>query len=66
MRPRHRRADEGPRLATVAAWPVLGGKLATVNEVAALAVEGAQQVVRLDDAMAAANDPMWATKQGQE
>ena len=52
------------KIATVAACPVFGGKLAGVDEAKAKAVKGVHQVVRLDDAVAVVADHMWAAKQG--
>ncbi|RYE81468.1 MAG: xanthine dehydrogenase family protein molybdopterin-binding subunit [Oxalobacteraceae bacterium] len=54
----------GMRIATVAASPVIGGRLATVDEAKAKAVPGVRQVVRLDNAVAVVGDHMWAVKQG--
>jgi len=52
------------KIATVAACPVLGGTLASVDEAKALSIAGVRQVVRLDDAVAIIADHMWAAKQG--
>ena len=52
------------KIAAVAACPVFGGKLAGVDDSAAMAVEGVHQVVRLDDAVAVVADHMWAALQG--
>jgi CO/xanthine dehydrogenase Mo-binding subunit len=54
----------GMKIATVAASPVVGGKVAAVDESKALAIKGVRQVVRLDDAVAVVGDHMWAAKQG--
>jgi isoquinoline 1-oxidoreductase subunit beta len=54
----------GMKIATVAASPVLGGKVAGVDERKATAVKGVRQVVRLDDTVAVVADHMWAAKQG--
>lgn len=54
----------GMKIATVAACPVFGGRLASVNESPAMAIKGVRQVVRLDDAVAVVADHMWAAKQG--
>ena len=54
----------GMKIAAVAACPVFGGKLAGVDDSAAMAVEGVHQVVRLDDAVAVVADHMWAALQG--
>ena len=54
----------GMKFAAVAACPVFGGKLASVDDTKAKAVPGVQQVVRLDDAVAVVADATWAAKQG--
>ncbi len=54
----------GMLIATVAASPVLGGKVAGIDEQKAKAVPGVRQIVRLDDAVAVVADHMWAAKQG--
>ena len=54
----------GMKIATVAACPVLGGKLADVDDKAARAVPGVRDIVRLDDAVAVIGDHFWAAKQG--
>jgi isoquinoline 1-oxidoreductase beta subunit len=54
----------GMKVATVAACPVFGGKLASVDDSKAKAIKGVRQVVRLDDAVAVVADHMWAAKQG--
>ena len=54
----------GMLIATVAASPVLGGKLASIDEQKAKAVPGVRQVVRLDDLVAVVAEHMWAAKQG--
>ena len=54
----------GMKIATLAVSPVLGGKVASLDESSALGVEGVHQVVRLDDAVAVVADHMWAAKQG--
>ena len=54
----------GMKVATVAACPVFGGKLASVDDSKAKAIKGVLQVVRLDDAVAVVADHMWAAKQG--
>jgi isoquinoline 1-oxidoreductase beta subunit len=45
---------------------VFGGRLKSVNDAAALAVNGVRQVVRLDDAVAVVADHMGAAKKGLE
>lgn len=54
----------GMKIATVAACPVFGGKLANVDDRRARTVKGVRQVVRLDDAVAVIADHMWAAKKG--
>jgi isoquinoline 1-oxidoreductase beta subunit len=54
----------GMKVATVAACPVFGGKLASVGDTKAKAIKGVRQVVRLADAVAVVADHMWAAKQG--
>jgi len=54
----------GMKIATVAACPVFGGTLASVDDSKANATQGVRQVVRLDDAVAVVADHMWAAKQG--
>src|SRR2546428_10580829 len=52
------------KVATVAACPVFGGKLASVDDSKAKTIKGVHQVVRLDDAVAVVAEHMWAAKQG--
>ena len=54
----------GMLIATVAASPVLGGKVTGIDEQKAKAVPGVRQIVRLGDAVAVVADHMWAAKQG--
>ena len=54
----------GMRIATVAASPVLGGKVAGLDEAKAMAIPGVRQIVNLDDVVAVVADHMWAAKQG--
>ena len=54
----------GMNIATVAASPVVGGKLAFVDDSKAKAIPGVRQIVRLDDAVAVVADNMWAAKRG--
>jgi isoquinoline 1-oxidoreductase beta subunit len=51
-------------IATVAASPVVGGKLKSADEQKAMAVKGVRQVLKLDNAVAVVADHMWAAKQG--
>jgi isoquinoline 1-oxidoreductase subunit beta len=54
----------GMKIATVAASPVVGGKLVSVDDSKAKAIKGVRQIVVLDDAVAVVADHMWAAKQG--
>ena len=54
----------GMKIATVAASPVLGGKVADVDDAKAKAVPGVRQIVRLEEVVAVVADHMWAAKQG--
>ena len=54
----------GMKIATVAACPVLGGKLRGIKEDAARAVPGVRDVVKLDNAVAIIGDHMWAAISG--
>src|SRR5216683_2161597 len=54
----------GMKIATVAASPVLGGKVAGLDDGKAKAIKGVRQIVRLDDAVAVVADHMWAAKKG--
>jgi isoquinoline 1-oxidoreductase beta subunit len=54
----------GMKIATVAASPVVGGKLASLDDSKAKGIKGVRQIVRLDDAVAVVADHMWAAKQG--
>ncbi|HEY3791549.1 MAG TPA: molybdopterin cofactor-binding domain-containing protein [Bradyrhizobium sp.] len=56
----------GLKFATLAACPVFGGKVGTVDDEAAKQVEGVRQIVVLDDAVAVVADHMWAAKKGVE
>ncbi len=56
----------GMKVATVAASPVFGGTLASVDEAAALAVPGARQVIKISDAVAVVADHYWAARKGLE
>jgi CO/xanthine dehydrogenase Mo-binding subunit len=49
----------GMKFAAVAACPVFGGKLASVDDAKAKAIPGVRQVVRLDDAVAVVADDTW-------
>ena len=54
----------GVKIATLIKSPVLGGKVARVDDAQARAVPGVRQVVVLDDLVAVVGDHMWAAKQG--
>jgi len=54
----------GMKIATVAACPVFGGKLAAVDDSMTKGIKGVRQVVQLDAAVAVVADHMWAAKQG--
>src|SRR4030095_13825102 len=54
----------GVKIAAVAASPVLGGRVKSVNESKANAVPGVRQGVQLDDVVAVVADHMGAAKQG--
>lgn len=54
----------GMGVATVAACPVPGGKLRSVDEAKALAVPGVRQVLKIENAVAVVGEHMWAAKQG--
>ncbi len=54
----------GVKIATLAQSPVFGGRVKTVDDAAAKAVNGVRQIVRLDDAVAVVADHMGAAKKG--
>ena len=54
----------GMKFATLAQCPVFGGKVAHVDDSAAKAVPGVQQIVVLDDLVAVVGDHTWAAKKG--
>jgi isoquinoline 1-oxidoreductase subunit beta len=54
----------GVKIATLAQSPVFGGRVKRVDDVAAKAVKGVRQIVRLDDAVAVVADHMGAAKKG--
>ena len=56
----------GLKFATLAACPVFGGKVGSVDDRAAKQIPGVRQVVVLDDAVAVIGDHMWAAKKGVE
>lgn len=55
---------QGVKFATLAASPVLGGKVAHVDDTQAGALPGVRQIIVLDDLVAVVGDHMWAAKQG--
>ncbi|MEJ8570672.1 xanthine dehydrogenase family protein molybdopterin-binding subunit [Microbaculum marinum] len=57
---------DGMKVATLAQCPVFGGRVAAVDDSAAMQVPGVRQVVVLDDLVAVVGDHMWAAKQGLE
>jgi isoquinoline 1-oxidoreductase beta subunit len=54
----------GVKFATLAQSPVFGGRVKSVDEAKAKAVNGVRQIVRLDDAVAVIADHMGAAKKG--
>jgi isoquinoline 1-oxidoreductase subunit beta len=54
----------GMKFATLAACPVLGGKVAKVDDSDTKAVPGVRQIIVLDDLVAVVGDHMWAAKKG--
>jgi isoquinoline 1-oxidoreductase subunit beta len=56
----------GMRFATIAASPVFGGKVKSVDDRAARAVPGVHKVIVADDLVAVVGDHMWAAKKGLE
>ena len=54
----------GVKIATLAQSPVFGGRVKSLDDSAARAVNGVRQIVRLDDAVAVIADHMGAAKKG--
>ena len=54
----------GMKIGTVAASPVKGGRLVSINEKAARAVPGVRDIILLDDVVAVTGDHMWAAMKG--
>jgi isoquinoline 1-oxidoreductase beta subunit len=54
----------GLKIATLMAAPTVGGKLAGVDQDAAMKVPGVRQVVVLDDLVAVVGNHFWAARQG--
>ncbi|PTQ11816.1 aldehyde dehydrogenase [Sphingomonas oleivorans] len=59
-------AMPGCKIATVAACPVFGGTLASVDETAALAMPGVSQVIRLRNAVAVITNGMASARKGMD
>ena len=56
----------GMRFATLAASPVFGGKVKSVDDSRARALPGVHKVIVADDLVAVVGDHMWAAKKGLE
>jgi isoquinoline 1-oxidoreductase subunit beta len=56
----------GMRFATIAASPVLGGKVSHVDDSAVGRIAGVHKVIVLDDMVAVVGQHMWAAKRGLE
>jgi isoquinoline 1-oxidoreductase beta subunit len=54
----------GVKIATMAQAPVFGGRVKSLDDIAARAVKGVRQIVRLEDAVAVVADHMGAAKKG--
>ncbi len=54
----------GMKFATIAASPVLGGKVGHVDDSKAKLVPGVEKIVVLDDMVAVVGQHMWAAKKG--
>jgi isoquinoline 1-oxidoreductase subunit beta len=54
----------GVKIATLAQSPVFGGRVKSVDDTAAKAVQGVRQIVRLDDTVAVVADHMGAANKG--
>jgi isoquinoline 1-oxidoreductase beta subunit len=54
----------GMLIATVAASPVVGGKLQSADDARAMAVPGVRQVLKIENAVAVVADHMYAARQG--
>jgi len=55
---------KGLKVAVVAASPVVGGKLKSVNDAKARKLRGVRQIVKLDNAVAVVAENYWYAKQG--
>ncbi len=56
----------GMLTAAILRSPVIGGKVASVNDAAAKAVKGVRHVVRLPDGVGVVADNFWAAKKGRD
>ena len=56
----------GMKIASVAMCPVMGGKLAKLDDAAARKIPGVVDVLRIDDGVAVVGDHFWAAQQGLE
>ncbi|MBC7900085.1 MAG: xanthine dehydrogenase family protein molybdopterin-binding subunit, partial [Saprospiraceae bacterium] len=56
----------GMLTATIMRSPVMGGKVASVDDTAAKAVKGVRSVVRLESGVAVVADNYWAAKKGRD
>ena len=56
----------GMKIASVAMCPVMGGKLAKLNDAAARKIPGVVDVLRVDDGIAVVGDHFWAAQKGLE
>jgi len=54
----------GMKIATVAMCPVMGGKLAKVDDAPARKIPGVIDILKLDNGVAVVGDHFWAAKQG--
>src|SRR5207302_2746404 len=54
----------GVKIATLVQSPVFGGRVKSLDDIAAKAVNGVRQIIRLDDAVAVVADHMGAAKKG--
>jgi isoquinoline 1-oxidoreductase subunit beta len=54
----------GVKFAAVAACPVFGGRVASIDDSAAKSIRGVRQIARIDDAVAVIADHTWAARKG--
>jgi len=52
------------KIATLVQSPVFGGRVKSLDDIAAKAINGVRQIIRLDDAVAVVADHMGAAKKG--